>query len=114
MKADVQMSLEYACAVVAVYRSLAAEKKGRKITFGNLAKAIGLWAHDEQFKPGEHGVQLGKILDIVAAVQSYVGSDPELGEFSSKRFLETADGKSGSDADKIAKIVIEYPHGISN
>jgi hypothetical protein len=43
-----------------------------------------------------------------------VGPDPEFGEFSSKRFLETVRGEPGSDADKTVRIEVEYLNGNSN
>jgi hypothetical protein len=102
---DVQGSLEYACAAVAVYRALAIEN--RKMTFGNFAKAIGFMSQNERWKPGLHSRQIGTILDLIAAAQNLTGPDPHLGEFSSERFLENTRGKPGTGARKTVRVVAE-------
>lgn len=102
-KLDVQVAFQYASAAVSVCRALAVED--RKMTFGNFGKAIGLLSHNERWKPGVHSRQIGQILDLVAAGQKYIGTDPILGDFRSERFLETVRHKSGTAAKKKVRIV---------
>src|SRR5262249_23775068 len=100
---DVQDKLEYARCAVAVLRALAI--RDAKMSYGDLAKAIGLIRADGGWKPW-HRQQVPDILCIAAAVERFGPSsaEPPL-EF--ERIINEDTGQSGAGVLKNSRIIRE-------
>ena len=100
---NLETRLEMARATVAVLRAL--QVADSKMTYGELAKAIGMVKPDESWE-ARHRTQIGEILKILGAVEVQSGSAAETNPIEFERII-TKEGEPGPGIAKRCRIVCD-------
>lgn len=104
MKAlDVETRLEIARAAVAVLRALSISN--RTMTYGELARAIGMVGRDETWE-ARHRTQITDLMRLIGAVERQAGSAAQTNPIEYERIV-TQDGEQGAGFYKECRIVCE-------